>query len=29
MYGTEEQKRKFLVPLAQGKHLGAWKFNAS
>ena len=24
MYGTEEQKRKFLVPLAQGKHLGAW-----
>jgi alkylation response protein AidB-like acyl-CoA dehydrogenase len=24
MFGTEEQKRKFLVPLAQGKHLGAW-----
>jgi alkylation response protein AidB-like acyl-CoA dehydrogenase len=24
MYGTEEQKRKYLVPLAQGKHLGAW-----
>jgi len=23
-YGTEEQKQKFLVPLAQGKHLGAW-----
>ncbi len=24
MYGTEEQKQKFLVPLAQGRHLGAW-----
>lgn len=24
MFGTEEQKRKFLVPLAQGRHLGAW-----
>ena len=24
MFGTEEQKRKFLVPLAQGQHLGAW-----
>src|SRR5829696_6541333 len=24
MYGSEEQKRKYLVPLAQGKHLGAW-----
>lgn len=24
MFGTEEQKRKYLVPLAQGKHLGAW-----
>ncbi|MBV9210698.1 MAG: acyl-CoA dehydrogenase [Acidobacteria bacterium] len=23
-FGTEEQKQKFLVPLAQGKHLGAW-----
>lgn len=23
-FGTEAQKRKFLVPLAQGKHLGAW-----
>lgn len=23
-YGTEEQKRKYLVPLAGGKHLGAW-----
>src|SRR5918912_4605040 len=23
-YGSEEQKRKFLVPLAQGEHLGAW-----
>src|SRR6202795_3964833 len=23
-FGTEEQKRKFLVPLAQGKKLGAW-----
>src|ERR671917_914832 len=24
MFGTEEQKQKFLVPLAQGRHLGAW-----
>jgi alkylation response protein AidB-like acyl-CoA dehydrogenase len=24
MFGTKEQKRKYLVPLAQGKHLGAW-----
>jgi hypothetical protein len=24
MYGTEEQKQKYLVPLAQGRHLGAW-----
>ncbi len=24
MFGTEEQKRKYLVPLAQGQHLGAW-----
>ncbi len=24
MFGSEEQKRKYLVPLAQGKHLGAW-----
>ena len=23
-FGTEEQKQKYLVPLAQGKHLGAW-----
>jgi alkylation response protein AidB-like acyl-CoA dehydrogenase len=23
-YGSEEQKQKYLVPLAQGKHLGAW-----
>lgn len=23
-FGTEDQKQKFLVPLAQGKHLGAW-----
>ncbi len=23
-FGTEEQKRKYLVPLAQGKKLGAW-----
>jgi len=22
--GTEQQKQKYLVPLAQGKHLGAW-----
>lgn len=24
LFGTEEQKKKFLVPLAQGQHLGAW-----
>ncbi len=24
MFGSEEQKRKYLVPLAQGEHLGAW-----
>jgi len=24
MFGTEDQKRKFLVPLAKGEHLGAW-----
>jgi alkylation response protein AidB-like acyl-CoA dehydrogenase len=24
MFGTEEQKQKFLLPLAQGRHLGAW-----
>jgi alkylation response protein AidB-like acyl-CoA dehydrogenase len=24
MFGTEEQKQKFLVPLAQGEKLGAW-----
>jgi hypothetical protein len=24
MFGTEEQKQKYLVPLAQGQHLGAW-----
>jgi alkylation response protein AidB-like acyl-CoA dehydrogenase len=24
MFGTEEQKQKFLKPLAAGKHLGAW-----
>ncbi|HEY1404008.1 MAG TPA: acyl-CoA dehydrogenase family protein [Pyrinomonadaceae bacterium] len=24
MFGTEEQKQKYLVPLAQGKQLGAW-----
>ena len=23
-FGTEEQKQKFLAPLASGKHLGAW-----
>ncbi len=23
-FGTEAQKQRFLVPLAQGKHLGAW-----
>ncbi|MDQ3585421.1 MAG: acyl-CoA dehydrogenase [Acidobacteriota bacterium] len=24
MFGTEEQKQKYLVPLALGQHLGAW-----
>ena len=24
MFGTEEQKQKYLVPLARGEHLGAW-----
>ena len=24
LFGSEEQKQKYLVPLAQGKHLGAW-----
>ncbi|MDT4898447.1 MAG: hypothetical protein QOH25_3524 [Acidobacteriota bacterium] len=24
LYGSEEQKQKYLVPLAQGRHLGAW-----
>lgn len=24
MFGNEEQKKKYLVPLAQGKHIGAW-----
>lgn len=23
-FGTEEQKKKYLVPLAQGEHIGAW-----
>jgi len=23
-YGSEEQKQRYLVPLAQGRHLGAW-----
>src|SRR6266576_1422727 len=23
-YGTEEQRQKYLVPLARGEHLGAW-----
>jgi len=23
-FGTEEQRQKFLIPLAQGEHLGAW-----
>src|SRR5438093_7848984 len=23
-FGTEDQKRKYLVPLARGEHLGAW-----
>src|SRR5918999_5318102 len=24
MFGTEEQRQKYLVPLATGEHLGAW-----
>jgi hypothetical protein len=24
MFGSEEQKKKYLVPLAQGEHIGAW-----
>lgn len=24
MFGTEEQKQKYLIPLARGEHLGAW-----
>jgi alkylation response protein AidB-like acyl-CoA dehydrogenase len=24
LFGTEQQKRRFLVPLAEGTHLGAW-----
>lgn len=24
LFGTEEQKQKYLVPLAEGRHLGAW-----
>jgi alkylation response protein AidB-like acyl-CoA dehydrogenase len=24
MFGSEEQKQKYLVPLAEGKHFGAW-----
>jgi alkylation response protein AidB-like acyl-CoA dehydrogenase len=24
MFGSEEQKQKYLIPLAQGKHFGAW-----
>ncbi len=24
LFGTEEQKKTYLVPLAQGKHIGAW-----
>lgn len=29
MFGSEEQKQKYLVPLAQGKHLGAWGLTES
>lgn len=29
MFGTEEQKQKFLKPLAGGKHLGAWGLTES
>ncbi len=29
LFGTEEQKQKYLVPLAQGKHIGAWGLTES
>jgi alkylation response protein AidB-like acyl-CoA dehydrogenase len=29
MFGTEEQKQKYVVPLATGKHLGAWGLTES
>src|SRR5687768_16499442 len=29
MYGTEEQKQKYLVPLAQGESWGAWGLTES
>ena len=28
-YGTEEQRKKYLAPLATGKHLGAWGLTES
>ncbi|MGE3511914.1 MAG: acyl-CoA dehydrogenase [Vicinamibacterales bacterium] len=29
MFGTEEQKQRFLVPLASGRHIGAWGLTES
>lgn len=29
MFGSEEQRQKYVVPLAQGKHLGAWGLTES
>ncbi len=29
MFGSEDQKRKYLVPLVQGKHFGAWGLTES
>src|SRR6266567_4252709 len=29
MYGTEEQKQKYLIPLARGESLGAWGLTES
>ncbi len=29
MFGSEDQKRKYVVPLAEGRHLGAWGLTES
>lgn len=29
MFGSEEQKKKYLIPLAQGEHFGAWGLTES